>query len=135
MSQRTEKVASVIKRAIAIEINNIAREFSAGMATVTEVKISPDLQNAKVFISTFAGKINTSEFVIILDNMKTRVKSAIMSNTELRFVPDLKFYFDESLDKIDNIQKLLDKSKAEQITSLENFDESEYQSKKNYDEE
>ncbi|MCK5742368.1 MAG: ribosome-binding factor A, partial [Chlorobi bacterium] len=53
MSIRTEKVAGLIKEIIAEPINEKAREFSAGLVTVTSVRMTPDLHLAKVYISIF----------------------------------------------------------------------------------
>lgn len=109
MSQRTEKVASVIRRVIAKPIADLARENNAGLASVNEIIISPDLQNAKVFLSCFGGKINSLQFISIVENHKGKIKSAISRDAVLKFIPELKFFYDDTLDKMGSIQKVLDK--------------------------
>lgn len=109
MSQRTEKVASVIRRVIAKPIADLARENNAGLASVNEIIVSPDLQNAKVFVSCFGGKINSLQFISIVENHKGKIKSAISRDAVLKFVPELKFFYDDTLDKMGSIQKVLDK--------------------------
>lgn len=109
MSQRTEKVASVIRRVIAKPIADLARENNAGLASVNEIIVSPDLQNAKVFVSCFGGKINSLQFISIVENHKGKIKSAISRDAILKFIPELKFFYDDTLDKMGSIQKVLDK--------------------------
>ncbi len=110
MSIRTEKVASVIKRALAGVFDEIGKEYSAGIVTVTNVTISPDLQNAKVYFSVLGNKIRPLEFIPILETNIHRVKGALKRNAELRYIPDLKFYVDDTLDQMEHIQKLIDKA-------------------------
>lgn len=107
MSIRTEKVASLLKRVLAAPINDIAKEFNAGLVTVTAVRLSPDLHLAKVYISCYAGKIPNTEFIGILENKKGELRSLVGSEVRLRLTPDLRFYIDDTLDQIEHIQKLL----------------------------
>lgn len=120
MSIRTEKVASVIKRIVAEPIAQIAREFSAGMVTVSSVKVSSDLQYAKIYITTLNGKITPLEFIAILEKNKYRVKGEIARLGKFRFVPDIKVFLDDTLDQMEHIQKILDQVKSTSpITSEE----------------
>lgn len=117
MSIRTEKVASVIKRALSSVFDEIGKEYSAGLVTVTNVTVSPDLQNAKIFFSVLGNKLRPLELIPILELNIHRVKGALKRNAELRYIPDLKFYVDDTLDQMEHIQKLIDKSKLDQTTA------------------
>lgn len=108
MSIRADKVASVIKRIIANPIANLANEHKAGLATVTSVKMSPDLQIAKVYISVFSGKISPVKFLEILDNKKHELRHSVGVGVRLRFTPDLRFFLDDTLDQMEYINKLLE---------------------------
>ena len=111
MSLRTEKVASLIKEIIAKPISELAMSAHAGLATVTSVVVTADLQLAKVNISCFAGKTKPEDFVKYLENNKYVVKDAIAKQARLRFIPEVKFYLDDTLDQMDKIQNILDKNK------------------------
>ena len=63
MSIRSEKVASVIQRALVEPIGDLAREHKAGLVTITTVRISSDLHIAKVYFSLYGGKISPMEFI------------------------------------------------------------------------
>lgn len=114
MSIRAEKVASVIKRTLATHLQPYATEAQAGLVTVTSVKLSPDLQIAKVYLSVYGGKINSSQFVDIIENKKGQLRSLVGSSVKLRFTPELKFFVDDTLDEMERIQKLIDSVKPKE---------------------
>lgn len=113
MNQRSEKVSSVIKKIIVTPINEIARDHKAGMVTVTSVKMSPDLQIAKIYISSFAGKISPISFLTILENEQYKIKEEIARKARLRYIPELRFFLDDTLDQMENIQNLIKKVKSD----------------------
>ncbi len=108
MSIRSEKVASLIKRIISKPINDIARETEAGITTVTSVNMSADLQIAKIYISSYGGKISPPEFITILETRRSELRFYLGANVRLRFTPELRFFIDDALDQMEHIQKLLD---------------------------
>ncbi len=114
MSIRAEKVASVVKRALSNPINEIARENSAGLATVTAVRLSKDLQIAKVYISLYGKNFSPMEFIDILGENKSELRYIVGQAVRLRNTPDLRFFIDDTLDQMDHIQKLLDSVKSDQ---------------------
>lgn len=114
MSLRTEKVASLLQQIIVEPIREISKEYKAGLVTVTSVRVTEDLQLAKIYISVYGGKLTPMEVLEVLEDEGYRVKSAIASQARLRFVPEIKFYIDDTLDQIDRIQSLLDKAKDEE---------------------
>lgn len=78
------------------------------MVTVTKVNVSPDLSIAKVYLSLFA----TSDKKALLTAIKRRSKEirgklGFRIKNQMRVVPDLQFYEDDSLDYIENIDHLL----------------------------
>lgn len=113
MSLRTEKVASLLKQIIAKPVSEMAMQAKAGLATVTSVVVTPDLQLAKINISCFAGITKPIDFVKYLDSNKYVIKDVIAKEAGLRFVPEVKFYLDDTLDQMDKIQDILDKNKSE----------------------
>lgn len=107
MSIRTEKVSSVIKRILAKPLSDIAHEVGAGLVTVTAVRLSKDLHIAKVYISSYGGKISTASLITFLESRSGELRSIVGANVRLRYTPELRFYLDDTLDQIENIQKLL----------------------------
>lgn len=88
-----------------------ARAIGHGtLMTVTNVRITPDLSIARVYLSIFPS--NKSD--IILERTKENAKSIRFQlgtrvRSQLRIIPELVFYMDDSLDYIENIDHLLKK--------------------------
>ena len=84
-----------------IENNNI---------TVTEVNVSPDLKNAKVYVMPLGGE-NKVDVLNSLDKAAGRLKKIISSNISLRQTPKLIFKIDETFEYAKKINDILDKIK------------------------
>jgi ribosome-binding factor A len=84
-----------------IENNNI---------TITEVNVSPDLKNAKVYVMPLGGK-NKLDVLNGLNKVTGRLKKIISSNISLRQTPKLIFKLDETFDNAKKITDILDKIK------------------------
>lgn len=108
MSIRTEKVGSVIKKALAAPLSAIASELNAGFITVTQVRMSQDLRYAKIYLSVFGGKQRPAEALIKIDERSKRLRRELGASVHLRYVPELRFYLDDTLDAIEHIQELID---------------------------
>ena len=78
--------------------------------TITEVNVSPDLKNAKVYIMPLGGK-NKLEVLDSLNKSNGRIKKLISININLRQIPKLKFKIDETFEYAKNIENILQKIK------------------------
>ncbi|MDA9808980.1 30S ribosome-binding factor RbfA [Flavobacteriales bacterium] len=109
MSVRQEKIASVIKKELGKYLQQNAVVVAKGaMVTVTVVRMSPDLSIAKVYISIFGGKNNNDSFENIVNQSKLiRHEISKIVRNQLRKMPELHFYRDDSFDYAQEIDKLL----------------------------
>ena len=78
--------------------------------TITEVSVSPDLKNAKIYIMPLGGK-QKLEVVSSLNKVKGRIKKLISSSISLRHIPKINFIIDESFENAKNIDNILSKIK------------------------
>jgi len=107
MSVRTERVASLVKQLISeIFQHNFSLE-EYGLITVTEVRMSPDLKIAKVFVSIFGDDEQKKKTLALLEVEKRSIRSELGHNLRLKFTPTLNFYLDESLDHAMRIERLI----------------------------
>lgn len=84
--------------------------FNGAMVSVTEVRISPDLSVAKVFISIFPSSKAEDVMKIINENSRSlRGELGHQVAKQLRIVPELVFMLDSSLDYAEHIDELLKK--------------------------
>ena len=105
---------SKIERLLQKELSELFRKQTAVMhgvlVTVSKVRVSPDLGLAKVYLSFFPSEKSGELLASIEKNKKTlRYDLGQIVRTQLRKIPELKFYPDDSLDYVEKIDKLLKK--------------------------
>ncbi|TVR41231.1 MAG: 30S ribosome-binding factor RbfA [Cryomorphaceae bacterium] len=108
-SIRQEKIASLIQREMAQIIQRESAHFGPGvMASVTVVRVSPDMGYAKIYISLFGAK-NPDELIEQANRDKGFYRKLLGDGVGkvLRKVPDLRFFLDDSLDYSEQIDELL----------------------------
>lgn len=110
-STRQLKVARELQRDLAEIIRSKGMAvFGGAMVTVSEVRISPDLSIAKVYVSIFPSAKAESVMAILEENKKVlRGELGRKVASQLRIVPDLDFYLDSTLDYAEHIEELLKK--------------------------
>jgi ribosome-binding factor A len=108
-STRQKKVSRLLQKELADIFLRRSSEFSHGtLVSITKVRISPDLSFLKVYISVFPSNNQNNVLQSIQDHgARIRFELGQKIRSQLRIVPDLAFHIDDSLDYIDNIDKLL----------------------------
>lgn len=109
-SQRQKKVCSLLQKEMSYIFQKAIRfsDSSNKLVSVTKVKISPDLTIAKVYVSIYPAK-NKDNWIRGLRENASRVKHTLSQKlkNELRVIPKLAFYLDDSLDYIEKIESSL----------------------------
>ena len=110
-STRQLKVARELQRYLAEIIRSKGMAaFGGAMVTVSEVRISPDLSIAKVYVSIFPSDKAQTVLPILEENKKAiRGELGRKVASQLRIVPELDFYLDTTLDYAEHIEELLKK--------------------------
>lgn len=106
---RQEKVSRQIQKDLGEIFQKKSRSlFQNKMITVTVVRISPDLQIAKVYLSIFPSE-NNEEILELIRHHGSEIRYELGNRIrhQVRKIPELKFFIDDSLDYIDNIDRLL----------------------------
>lgn len=108
-SKRQHKISKLLQQDLSeIFQQDGKRLYQGAMITVTKINISPDLSMAKVYVSLFATKDAQATLQLIKEHTKdTRLQLGRRVKNQLRVVPNLQFYIDDSLDYIENIESLL----------------------------
>jgi len=112
-STRQNKIARLLQKDISEILQLNSRAFYGGsMVTVTKVRVSSDLALAKTYVSIFVT--GQGDKASVLKNINDHVKEIRRDlgnrvKNQLRVIPDLEFILDDSLDYIENIEKLLKK--------------------------
>ena len=110
-STRQLKVARELQKALAEIIRSKGMAaFDGALVTVSEVRVSPDLSVAKVFVSIFPSAKQEAVMGILEENNKAlRGELGHVVAKQLRIVPELVFYLDTTLDYAEHIDELLKK--------------------------
>lgn len=110
-STRQLKVASQLQRDMAEIIRQKGMAFFEGaLVSVSGVKISPDLSVAKVYVSVFpSAKTDAVMAKLDAENKSLRGELGTRVAKQLRIVPEIAFYVDNSLDYVEHIEELLKK--------------------------
>ena len=114
VSQRQLRVGEMIKQSLGIIfIRDEAKipNLSTKEITVTEVRMSPDLKTAKVFVMPLGGK-NADEIVSKLKEFSFVIRKTLSNKIIMKFLPKLFFVKDESFEyeeKIENLIKITNK--------------------------
>ncbi len=108
-STRQQKISRLIQKDLGMIFQTMGRSLFGGvMITVTKVYVSKDLSYAKIYLSLFTNADKTAQLdQIRLHTREIRKELGMREHNQLRIIPELQFFLDDSLDYIDNIDKLL----------------------------
>ncbi|SHF32270.1 ribosome-binding factor A [Seinonella peptonophila] len=104
---RVSRVGEQIKKELSQVIQREIKDPRIGFVTVTGVEMSGDLQVAKVFISVMGQENTKEESLAALEKAKGYLRSEIGRRIQLRYVPELTFVMDSTLDQSEHIERLL----------------------------
>ena len=113
VSQRQLRVGEMIKQSLSmIFIKNEAKvpNLETNTITVTEVRMSPDLKNAKAYVIPLGGK-DTEKTVSILTEFSYLIRKALSKKIDMKFLPKVFFVGDESFDYAAKIERLIQENK------------------------
>ena len=110
-SIRQQKVGSQIQRIVAtVLLRDVGDPRVDGMISVTKVDVTPDLREAKVYLSLLGGKRPPATVLQGVKSAGRHIQSEVADGLALRYVPRLTFVLDESLKKQGEILAKIDEA-------------------------
>ena len=112
-SQRQLRVGELVKQNLGeLFIRNEAKipTINSKLVTVTEVRMTPDLKTARVYVIPLGG-IDTKETVKILTEYSHLVRKALSKRLDIKFLPKLTFVEDNSFEYAEKIEKIIKENK------------------------
>lgn len=106
--KRSDRVGHNLKREISDIIMSRVKDPRIGFVTVTDVQVSPDLRQARVFVSVLKDE-ERKPTLEALDAAKFFIRSELVKRLHMKIVPHLEFSLDTSPQYADNIDRLLKK--------------------------
>ncbi|MFZ3587877.1 30S ribosome-binding factor RbfA [Bacillus sp. DJP31] len=107
MSLRSTKVGEQMKKELGEIIGRKIKDPRIGFVTVTDVEVTGDLQQAKIFISVLGDDVQRQNTLKGLSKATGFIRSEIGQRIRLRKTPEITFEFDESVDYGNRIESLL----------------------------
>ena len=112
-SQRQLRVGELIKQSLGqIFLRDEAKvpDIDTKNITVTEVRMSPDLKNARAYVIPLGGK-DSDKAVSILTEFSSRIRKVLSKKVDMKFLPRVSFVSDKSFDYAEKIEKLIQENK------------------------
>ena len=112
-SQRQLRVGELVKQNLGeLFIRNEAKipTVNSKLITVTEVRMTPDLKTARVYVIPLGG-VDTKETVKILTEYSHLVRKALSKRLDIKFLPKLTFVEDNSFEYAEKIERIIKKNK------------------------
>jgi ribosome-binding factor A len=120
-TKRQKQISELLRRQFSMVLMEEGSYiFEKAMVTVTRVSVSPDLQNAKIYLSVF-NTDQKQEVMMALEENNHRLRFALANKVgkQLRRIPELQFFLDESLDEFFKMDQLLSRLRAEKQMGTE----------------
>lgn len=114
---RTERVAEYIREEIAKLLIDGIKDPRLGFVSVMGVKMSKDLRYANVYVSLYGDEKQRKSSLVALQNSAGWVKAMIAQNLHMRYIPEIRFFPDDSLDRVyamEEVFNTIHEKKAEQ---------------------
>jgi len=114
MFKRSEKVAEAIHEIVSGLLIKGIKDPRIGFVTITGVKVADDLHSAKVFFTVVGDEAALKNSQAGLQSAAGFIRKEIGKNLRMKYVPELFFRYDESLERANTIERLLRQINEEQ---------------------
>lgn len=110
VSHRQERISEMLREELGLLISTELSDprLEDALVNVTDVRVTPDLRNARVYIEHALPHASTRAVLEALRHAEGFLRSALAQNLSLRFVPELTFHLDTSSERAQRIDALLD---------------------------
>ena len=106
-NMRAERVGEQMKKEIMDIVNNKVKDPRVGFITITDVDLTNELSQAKVFLTVLGSDKEIDDTFKALDKAKGFIKSELATRMRLRIIPELSFEYDKSIDYGNKIEKMI----------------------------
>jgi ribosome-binding factor A len=109
MTYRLERFNSLLQQEISDIMQRQLKDPRIGpFVSITKVDVSPDLRNARVFVSSMGTPEAKHDTIIALTSAAGFIRKELMARIKARHIPDLTFRLDERIEQADRVLRLMD---------------------------
>lgn len=112
MPDRLRRVNEAVREVVSARLAEGLRDPRIGFVTVTSVETTPDLRQARVYVSVLGSDEERAETLAGLESAHGLLQQAVATELRMKHTPTLQFVFDESIDRGMRISELLDDGEA-----------------------
>ena len=105
--KRADRVAGHLHKALSDLLQRGVKDPRLESATITGVRMSADLKLAKVYYAVYGKTVDKDDIASGFNQAKGHIKRVLARNLGLKYMPEIRFYYDESLDRGARIENLL----------------------------
>jgi len=106
---RADRVSGLIQEVLSELLKKKIRDPRLAMATITSVKMSRDLKLARIYFTIYGDSEKSEAAAQGFESARGFIKRSLAGRLGLRYMPDLKFFYDESFEYGSQIDQLLEK--------------------------
>ena len=104
---RPDRVGDQLRQELAELIAREVHDPGIGFLTMTRVKVTPDLQQARVFYTTIGDEKQRKETARALERATPFLRRQLGRRLRLKHVPELDFFYDDSIERQDRIERIM----------------------------
>lgn len=112
MSLRQEKVSSLVQEKLSLIFLQKVLDPKLGLVTITNVKVTPDLKIAKVYLSVY-NKENRDYVLEHVESIKGFIRTELAKRVSLRVIPELNFFIDDTMDFVEKMNEIFSSLKKD----------------------
>ncbi len=117
--KRLERIAEEIHKGIAVVIGRSVKDPRVLRATITRIKVSPDLKRAVIHFSVIGDASAKKDALEGFQHARSFIRKELGHYLKLRWTPDLRFYYDDSIEDAIRMTQTLSRLKEEREGTLE----------------
>ena len=111
--KRSDRVAQQIQDIISEIITKKVIVQGLGLATVTKVKTSQNLRFSRIYLSFMDNTIDPDELITLMNRNIKEYRYQLGKELQIKYVPQIKFYYDNTYEEMENISRLINKANSE----------------------
>ena len=111
--QRSDRVGDLLIEVISELLRKEIRDPRIGAVTLTGAKVSKDLRHARIYFNLLGGREGQMNVLAGLKSATGFIRSKVGKQLNLRFVPSIEFFYDETEDEAQRIENLLKQVKEQ----------------------
>lgn len=112
-SRRNDRVRAAMRQEISNMLQRDLKDPRLGFATVTDVRVSGDLQHVRVYVSILGDDASRQQTMEALESARGYVRSEIGRRVQLRLTPEITFAYDDSIERGARLLRLISEVQSE----------------------